>query len=370
MLKPIRRASCFRALESCQHLMRVFALWLCDEGIGEADITEAKIRVQMPSVIEGVWLWALLQREEDRKPLVECARHIADLLPQEKQALAAWVLAVSSVPLHFQSPPQTNLPTARPIPKLPWGQFKTLMLAFYSKGLHQIGLPYMDNGTPTNDAAQWLTYHRFREAFLQANRINPGITAIDICVLCGGPLTQPEVDHWIYEAAFPLLAVCADNLIPICGECNRAPNKGQKDVHEDGSFTHWFHPYLRQGNAVLRLGYSLPTLSVTCTVNSDSGTDQPKVDNLNNLLNLTDRWTRQLKATYLIKQDEIRRLERWRQQQGQPLITQTELQTCLQRDKSTMSPMEPHYEIRQLLLAAALEKPRLDAWQVELGLVP
>lgn len=367
MLKAIHRAPCSAALAACQHLMRTFTLWLCDPGVSAHDITEANCQARMPSAIEAAWLWALLQREAAKQPLLDRAHRLADMPAAQKQALSTWAQAVADVPLHFQVPPQPNLPTAPPIPPASWGDFKTLMLAFYDKGLHQIGLPYLANGEPTNDSSLWLSYHKFRDEFVKANQANPQPDARHVCVLCGGALTQPAVDHWIRKGAYPLLAVCADNLLPICSECNEAPNKGEKDVHTGGDFEDWFHPYLRHPNGDIEIHYDLKSLSVLA--GAKTAANQAKVANVDKLLNLGKRWTLEFKAEYVKQQDLLVRRELRRRKQGEMPHTQAEIQAHIQTTKADLSPTEPHHEVHRTLLVAMLEKARLDAWRDELLLL-
>lgn len=366
MLKPIHRVDCSDALAACQNLMQKLALWLCDVSMHGVDITEENCRIQMPSAIEGDWLWGLLQRKECERPLLERAKHIADLSDADKLSLAAWVHSVSAVAAHFVHPPQANLPTDRPINKAAWAEFKSLMQSFYVKGFYQIGLPYLANGSPTANEGLWLTYHQFVDMFRKKHRLNADPNSREVCVLCGGPLTQPAVDHWIREGAYPLLSVCADNLLPICGECNEAPNKGQKDVHGSGCFSEWFHPYLRHANGQIRLNYDLHTLSISVLANNPI--EAQMVANLDSLLNLSKRWTLEFKSEYIKQQGELKKREQLRKKQGKPSFTQIEIQYHIQTEQAVLLPTEPHHEVHSRLFSAILEQARLASWQVELGL--
>jgi hypothetical protein len=267
--------------------------------------------------------------------------------------------------MQFQPAP-TGWPLARPgVTEPAWKAFKVLMESFYEKGLRS-GLPYLPDGTPV--AAGGVNYAGFVQAFRDAHSQNADPNARDVCVLCGGPLEMPQVDHWIAKSAFPLLSVCADNLLPICGKCNSTDNKGEKAVHSAGSFSDWFHPYLRRANGALRLDYVLPELAVKCT--AVQPTDQPKVDNLNQLLNLADRWTGEFKAEYARHQGALRRREQNRILNGQARHTKADIQAYLQQWQVTdLVPSEPHHEVHQTLCTAMLEPARLAAWHSELGLV-
>lgn len=354
MLKPIHRVPCSPALAACQQLMRRLALWLCDPQVSGASVTQANLRASMGSAIEGDWLWQLLAGSTGTKALLDKAKRIADLPLAEKNGLQQWIHAVNSLAQHFGPQPPAALQVQPPkgwrSRDDPWTAFKTLMVAFYEEGLRD-GLPYAANGAPTTDATLRVSYEQFVREFRATHRLDPHPDAREACVLCGGPLVLPAVDHWLAKTAFPLLAVCADNLLPICGECNSTQNKGQKDVHTQGVFTDWYHPYLRHANGALRLHYDDATLRVC--VKSATPADAVKVQNLDDLLNLGQRWTREFKAEY-------RRLQREAQRRYRG-----DLQAIRQRlmdYRQSLSAAEPHHEIHALLAEALLDPARLQAF--------
>ncbi|WP_221624102.1 hypothetical protein [Burkholderia stagnalis] len=237
------------------------------------------------------------------------------------------------------------------------------MEAFYEKGFRD-GLPYLANGTPTRNGG--VTYAEFVAAFREAHRLNPNPDAYEICVLCGGHLGEtPHVDHWITKSTFPLLSVCADNLQLICSTCNEAPNKGEKPVHSDGSFANWFHPYLRPGDGALVLEYVLPELTVRCS--TLTAADRPRGTNLDLLLNLSRRWTREFKAQYVARQDDLRRLERKRIAGGQAKMSLIDLQNRVQEWAESLSPTEPHTEVHRVLARALAQPTRAEALLADLA---
>lgn len=368
MLKEIHRIPCTPALAACQRLMKCFALWLCQPSTNAESITQNGLQPPIsPSAIEANWLWQFLQRTESEIALLDRARNVANMSAPRKFLLSAWIQDVSALPAQFQPTPG-NWPAEKPpIPALSWNAFKVLMQAFYKKGLNSAsGIPYLPNGTPVADGG--LTYLAFVQGFRDTHRLNPDPNAREVCVLCGGPLGEsPEVDHWIAQSGVPLFSVCSDNLLPTCGTCNSTTNKGEKDVHDGGSFANWFHPYLRAANGALTLGYDLLSRRVTCTAAQEI--DQPKVENLNHLLNLRDRWTREFKNEYVDQQNVLRRREQIRIQNGQPRHTQAEVLQYLRQMQADLVPSKPHYEVHQVLCATMLETARLAAWQTELDLV-
>lgn len=311
-------------------------------------------------------MWRLLDREVEREKLLQRAQSIVNLGQAEKQGLTNWINAVANIAQHFgPTPPPallTLLPNGWRSRNASWSAFKTLLVAFYERGFRD-GLPYRANGTPTDEAAERVTYDQFVTEFRAAHKLDPHPDAREICVLCGGELGKTEVDHWVSKAGFPLFSVCADNLLPICGECNSGDNKGQQPVHNTGSFDDWFHPYLRPGSGALQLDYVLPELAVRC--NAIQPIDQPKADNLNRLLNLANRWTLEFKAEYRKKQKELAD----RRHHGRGPNDLAALQAWLTDYRDSLVDSEPHFEVHQVLCAAMLEPARLAAWHSELGLV-
>ena len=366
MLKIIHRVACSPALTACQQLMQRFALWLCDPATKGAHISQLGLQPPvLASSVEANWLWDFLQRIDAGESLLIRAQTVADMPPAQKVALATWIQTVAALAAQFQPAP-TAWPINRPVvSELDWKAFKVLMEAFYEKGFRS-GLPYLPNGTPT--AAGGVSYAEYVSAFRSEHRLSLSPHVREVCVLCGGPLGDtPHVDHWIIKSAFPLLSVCADNLQLICNTCNEAPNKGDKPVHSKGSFADWFHPFLRPGNGALQLDYVLPELSVRCAATTPA--DQSKARNLDGLLNLSSRWTREFKAEYASHQDILIRREKRRIQSGQPRHTVVEILSYVQQWQADLTASKPHYEVCQALATALQDPSRLAAWHSELNLV-
>lgn len=365
MLKPIHHVPCSPALRACRRLQEHLAAWLCDPAVAAADISQANlVPPRVPTQIEADWLWAFLQKVDAKKSLLARAQTLASLPIADKGLLQQWVNVVSELASQFQSSPPA-WPIAPPaISKEAWLAFKELMEAFYEKGLRG-GLPYAADGTPVTVGG--VTYAQFVQTFRNTHRLNPNPSAREVCVLCGGPLEDIEVDHWIAKSAYPLLSVCADNLLPICATCNSTENKGEKPVHSNGSFADWFHPYWRHADGDIRLDYDLRTLSiVTSATNPDH---VAKVANLDQLLNLAKRWTREFKAEYAKQQGVLLRREQRRKDQSQPRHTRAEIVNYIETVKNDLLETEPYYEVHRTMFAVILEQARLAAWETELGLI-
>lgn len=366
MLKPIHHVPCSPALRACRRLQEHLLTWLCDPAVDVGDVTKANLQPpRVPTQIEADWLWNFLLKVDSGRTLLSRAQVITGMSPADKLAMLTWGQAVAVLSTQFQPNPPA-WPQGKPaIPSDSWLAFKELMEAFYEKGLRS-GLPYAVNGTPVNNGG--VNYADFVQAFRDTHRLNPAPGAREVCVLCGGPLGQtPEVDHWIAKSTFPLLSVCADNLLPICGECNSTSNKGEKPVHMGGAFTDWFHPYLRHANGAIQLRYNLQTLSISASATNPA--DSPKVTNLDSLLNLASRWTREFKSEYIKQQGELIKREQLRKKQGLPSFTQPEIHVHIQTKQAVLLSTEPHHEVHSALFSAMLDQARLASWQVELELL-
>ena len=86
--------------------------------------------------------------------------------------------------------------------------------------------------------------------------------------------------------------------------------------------------------------------------------------NLDKLLNLATRWTREFKAEYAAQQESLRR----RIRAGLLACTKHDLEHHIQGERVALVPSEPHHEVHQALFAAILDQARLVSWQIELGL--
>lgn len=359
MLKPIHKVGCSPALAACQKLMQTFALWLSDPAT--KTVTRKALRSAMPSQIEADWLWALLKKKEDDRPLLERALTVATLPDANKVLLKSWVDSVADLAGQFGAPAHA-WPVANPIlPKQAWMSFKTLMLAFYSKGLRD-GLPYQPDGTAIGQRGA--TYAHFLATFRSKHRLSTDPEAREVCVLCGGPLGEmPQVDHWIGKSPYPLLSVCADNLLPACGSCNSSSNKGTKPVHSNGLFNDWFHPYLRPGTGRLRPHFVQggAPLDLACECVGASSGDGVRVQTCDELLNLSKRWKRELKSEHSKHRGALRHEEERRIKSGGSRYTLGEVATYIDDWRRNLLSSEPHFEVHSELGAALADPARLKA---------
>jgi hypothetical protein len=357
MLKKIKHVGCSSALEKCFLMMQKLVHWLADANITAAHVTKQNLAIPFAEKIEVDWLWSFLEKKVDKRSLLSRAETVASLSAQEKAALRAWVSAFADIKLQFEPNPPNALPIARPVGKNSrdpkWNDLKVLLVSFYEVGL-KIGLPYKEDGTATADQAERVTGELFLDQFRDAHRTVQDKKAREVCVLCGGELIQPQTDHWILKASIPLLAVCDTNLLPCCSACNERPNKGTKTVYTGGRFTDWYHPYLRHPNGSLKLGYDRVAFEVT--ISSTQPSDAPKAQNLDDLLNLRERWTQEFKA----EDTKVRRQIQDMRARGLGPITRAEVSTFLTGYSNGLLHSEPDYEVH-VLVAQNLLDPNVIA---------
>ncbi|MCP1463130.1 hypothetical protein [Pseudomonas sp. S3E17] len=361
MFKTIQYSKWAPALAACQKMMHTFALWLCEPTVNSSRLTEAELIKALGTRIEGEWLWHFLGRKVSATTLLTHAIRLADLSVSDKNHLKQWVMKTSDVSDYFSLAPNTLvLPITSPLQtEDDWKALQKLMEAFYSPGLRE-GLPYGVTGNVTDDKPSQVTYESFKQDFLERHKVDPDPDAREACVVCGAELGKAHVDHWVAKAQFPLLSVCAHNLIPMCDDCNEAPNKGQEKVHTQGSFQEWFHPYKRQpaGKFALKL---LP-VSLKVQLESIDPIDAPRVVNLNSVFNLSDRWSKEVRAEYRKVQ---RLLERW-QVDRKAALTCQELDRMVHDMAKGLSEAEPNHAVHQALFQVICDPARFLGWQAEL----
>lgn len=361
MLKPIQYSKWAPALAACQKMMHTFALWLCEPTVHSGRLTEAELIKALGTRIEGKWLWHFLGRKVGKTPLLTHAIRLADLSVSDKNNLKQWVMKTSDVSGYFSLAPNTPvLPIKKPFQTdADWDALQILMEAFYSPGLRK-GLPYGVAGNVTDDKPSQVTYEFFKQDFQQIHKVDDHPDAREACVVCGDELGKAHVDHWVAKAQFPMLSVCKDNLIPMCDDCNEAPNKGTDKVHTDGSFQEWFHPYKRPpaGKFALKL---LP-VDLKVELESIDPIDAPRVVNLNGVFNLSERWSKEVRAEYRRVQ---RWLERWQVDKKAALTTQELDREVLDMAKRLCA-AEPNHAVHQALFEVICDPARLLAWQTEL----
>jgi len=353
MLRPITLV-CQPALDACHALQTRLVLWLCESGRVAADVTEANLRALHVNPIVGDWLIAFLNKEHEHVTLLSRAVSIAGLPTVDRALIVSWLNSSNNIMDQFQNTPPAW--PQKPVCNVPhaWNTVKDLLTQFYSKGLGE-GLPFDQNGNPV--AAGGVNRGVFVAAFKQAHGDRS-------CVLCDGPFISPEVDHWIAKKHFPSLSTAAHNLIPTCHDCNSRANKGEKPVWQNtgNAFDDWFHPVFRPAYGCL-----IPTHRTMqgVVVTSTSAAHTQRVQKLDGLVKLSQRWTSEFKAQTRAYKNSLRGQVRRGSIQSTTNALAAELQE-LRLKIADENPLEANSIIRNLTLSILQEPAKLDALLIEL----
>jgi hypothetical protein len=150
----------------------------------------------------------------------------------------------------------------------------------------------------------------------------------------------------------------------MCHQCNEPPGKGIRPVFALGiadAFQDWFHPHHRPGHGRVALRYEPGKLKVVpVAVNA---ADNGRTSNLDELLKLSDRWTREFKAEYGSRQKALRQLI----EVGYFTRTAEDLDRELGRALVELVEDRPNYHVHKTLLECVREPERLAAWVEDLA---
>lgn len=352
MLIPVKPSSCAAGLAASKELQSALVIWLCGHDRVAADITDNNVRALHADPIVGDWLVWFLNRTQDRRSIKSCCETLATLPAEQKDRVAAWLRDAGDVTFQFAAVPPA-FPVNAPLGPITWGSLRTLLIGFYDIGLGD-GLPFDPAGQPTRTAG--LKRDRFVTAFKSES-------SEWVCVLCQGPADGLQVDHWIAKAHFPNLSVTPDNLLPICYRCNSSACKGHKLVFSPDQaqpFPEWFHPYHRPAHDKVRVNYRDGKVRVEPV----DPKYEPHVRHLDDLVNLSTRWTDYERKYYVDYQrelaDKLRRGRIARTLEG----IRAELREYLAQINAG-GIRRYHQFLQQLVVESSLEPTRLEAWLVE-----
>ncbi len=144
-------------------------------------------------------------------------------------------------------------------------------------------------------------YREFKDSLFERN-------SISICPACLTAQTNlakyGEVDHYFPKKSYPALIFHPINLAVICGECNDFRVKGEKNPLETGNLVELYIPYLRDAEQETELGVrcieedgrdgkreKVKKMVMVPRVPDDDGLISRRIRNLDNLFDLSSRWT-------------------------------------------------------------------------------
>jgi hypothetical protein len=288
MLHPVQ-PSCELALSWAMALQKDLIVGLCDPAMTPRKVTIRWATNLRPPVKD--WIERFVNRQYRKKKIIEHMKVIAKLSVSEKQELINHFNEILSFTNAFVD--GAVQPVMREIKDCPASPAVLALLeAFYELALRDLHLPVDANGDYGGSFS--------RDDYV---RLHGDLNSPRICPFCDGELNRPQVEHWLGKAKYPALSCHPRNLLPTCYACN-AVEKGTTPVINLGTsepFSEWFHPYERQAFGRLKITVEPPKVKVEAKDLSDD----KRVKNLDELLNLSDRWSQEYKHQ---KQDFLRQL--------------------------------------------------------------
>jgi hypothetical protein len=260
---------------------------VCTTGVTQAQVTPDWFAAQFP-IYPTEWLSKLCDHKDkisnNKQSFIEHLQNITNATPAQKQIIIEIFTNNQEIEQGFINDDGEG----HRLRKITEIEDVTIQKAY--RGFFSIFYdPEFYNGYPV---ANGIVFNRksFLKQFSNDNEIG-------VCVLCDGDLGDPDVDHFYSKKEFPDLSLHIGNLVPICKSCNSRARKGEKaplDFKEVNQFANWYHPYYRIANNYcvqfeLRGGLTFPILE------SEDETEKIRLQNLNDLIGLKDRWRTRLR---------------------------------------------------------------------------
>ncbi len=284
MLHKINQPECIRHLEWIVSFQGDLLRALCDSTVTADDITVEWVKAQRPDINDN-WLERFCNWSKDLKSIIERMKKVAKLLDDDKRILIAHYEKNLRYKEAFDNtlpPPPATISCSRELSKKAASAYRDYFDMFYA--------PILYKGYPINDGVNFT-----RNDYVKACQIaNP---ELEVCPLCDGEKNGAELDHWLAKKHFPELNCHPQNLVEICSECNSSSNKGEKlalDKSETEPFNNWFHPFLRPaaGHFEIIIERGIITLI------SNDPVIQTRLNKLDGLINLSERWGKEYRTQF------------------------------------------------------------------------
>lgn len=227
--------------------------------------------------------------------------------------------------------------------------FRGLLECFYAPVFYkQCGYRITDSSGNVSDFC--------KDDYLESyNSSNLGVR---VCPFCDSLDESPQLDHYIKKSSYPGLSCHPLNLVPICGNCNKGENKGQKLVFNKSAsdpWADWLHPYLRPAYGLYKIKIQKPNGSLQPTLVASNGLAQRQLNNYVKLIRLDIRWRNQMKRKVALTE---RKIDDYRKDLGRK-PTEAELLGKLQEwanSAATERGIEPYSLIDHVYLSEAAKK--------------
>lgn len=298
MIRKVKIGSYKPALDNGVAIQRKLIELVCDSNQNSISINEQNILLLFVKASVKQWVKEFIGLKAEantNNTMLDCLKGLAD--SSNKILILDWYNQSFNFVTHFSPNPSFQTwPTSHTIPQTEWNYLRIVLEKFY-KELYRKGLPFKPDGTVTSKLAERLNREYIANRFKDENLHN-------VCPLCEGEIKNPRVDHWISKSDYPSLSLSPENLFPICHDCN-SDYKGEKPVYENSAtpFSNWFHPYLFSAENEIKLKYENHIVKLF----SKNILHQNKVTNLDNLLKLAFRWTKEFQNQKELYQRNIKR---------------------------------------------------------------
>lgn len=259
---------------------------VCKPGTKRSHVTESWC-LGLRSDIDATWLRSFLSRKDKLptigKSLLEHLRTIADA----NVALKQQIIDQFTYNQEFAEAFDCSAPKAHPLrPVNVLGDpaliraVRGFFTVFYDPEFYKgFPVPTVPSGRFSRDF--------FVTQFKKSN------LSIGVCVLCDGDLGDPDLDHFYAKKIYPGLSCHQANLVPICKTCNGRNRKGEKAPLDDGvhdPMENWFHPYWRCAAGCYGVEFEIRDNELWPVLRSADALTQRRLDNLDALIDLGDRW--------------------------------------------------------------------------------
>jgi hypothetical protein len=300
VLHKINLPDCITHLDWIVQLQGDLLRALCNPGVEADEITVNWVKGIRPDV-DGDWMRRFCNWSTGQNSMLDRMKAVAGLAETDKQAIALHYETNLQFPDAFDDTKEEP-PAAKPLQDslspAASAAYRDFFEMFYDP-IFYAGTTH--KGYPVEDVELGKRFSKsvYLEAYHEANE------KLKVCPLCDGSMDGAQLDHWLAKQYMPELNCHPLNLVEICQVCNDVTNKGKKltlDQSAAQPFADWFHPHLREAegsyNIEIRKGGP-----VVIGINDET---QRRLENLDNLVNLTKRWTRKYDNLVTSFQNSIR----------------------------------------------------------------